>query len=74
MKDLAGAFAQLPRLPKMLKASAIVDTLVDGCEKGAFVFRLPRSENDTPTSEVQKAINDVLANVKEDLKLRQSGS
>ena len=32
------------------------------------------SENDTPTPEVQKAINDVLATVKEDLRLRQSGS
>ena len=27
VKDLAGAFAQLPHLPKMLKADAIVDTL-----------------------------------------------
>ena len=44
VKDLAGAFAQLPRLPKMLKASAIVDTLIDGCEKGAFVFRVPRPD------------------------------
>jgi hypothetical protein len=44
VKDLAGAFAQIPRLPKMLKASAIVDTLVDGCEKGAFVLRLTRPD------------------------------
>jgi hypothetical protein len=44
VKDLAGAFAQLPHLPKMLKASAILDTLVDGCEKGTFVLRLTRPD------------------------------
>jgi hypothetical protein len=44
VKDLAGAFAQLPHLPKMLKADAIVDTLVDGCEQGAFVLRLTRPD------------------------------
>lgn len=44
VKDLAGSFAQLPHLPKMLKASAILDTLVDGCEKGTFVLRLTRPD------------------------------
>ena len=44
VKDLAGAFAQLPHLPKMLKASAILDTLVDGCEQGTFVLRLARPD------------------------------
>ena len=44
VKDLAGAFAQLPHLPKMLKASAILDTLVNGCEQGIFVLRLPRPD------------------------------
>ena len=44
VKDLAGAFAQLPHLPKMLKASAILDTLADGCEKGTFVLRLTRPD------------------------------
>lgn len=44
VKDLAGAFAQLPHLPKMLKASAILDTLVDGCEKGTFILRLTRPD------------------------------
>jgi hypothetical protein len=44
VKDLAGAFAQLPHLPKMLKADAIVDTLVNGCEQGAFVLRLTRPD------------------------------
>jgi hypothetical protein len=31
-------------MPKMLKASAILDTLVDGCENGAFVLRLTRPD------------------------------
>ncbi|MBI4525152.1 MAG: DUF499 domain-containing protein [Deltaproteobacteria bacterium] len=44
VKDLAGAFAQLPHLPKMLKTSAILDTLADGCEKGTFVLRLTRPD------------------------------
>ncbi|MBI5116394.1 DUF499 domain-containing protein [Candidatus Poribacteria bacterium] len=44
VKDLAGAFAQLPHLPKMLKASAILDTLVSGCEQGTFVLRLTRPD------------------------------
>ncbi len=44
VKDLAGAFAQLPHLPKMLKADAILDTLVAGCEQGTFVLRLTRPD------------------------------
>jgi hypothetical protein len=44
VKDLAGAFAQLPHLPKMFKASAILDTLADGCEQGTFVLRLVRPD------------------------------
>lgn len=44
VRDLAGAFAQLPHLPKMLKASAILDTLAEGCKKGIFVLRLTRPD------------------------------
>src|SRR5574341_1087083 len=44
VKDLAGAFAQLPHLPKMLKAGAILETLADGCEQGTFVLRLVRPD------------------------------
>lgn len=44
VKDLAGAFAQLPHLPKMLKAQAIMETLVDGCVQGSFVLRLMRPD------------------------------
>ena len=44
VKDLAGAFAQLPQLPKMLKAQAINDTLAGGCEQGNFVLKLTRPD------------------------------
>jgi len=49
VKDLAGAFAQLPHLPKMLKASAILDTLADGCELATFVLRLVRPDGTSRT-------------------------
>jgi hypothetical protein len=49
VKDLSGAFAQLPHLPKMLKTQAILDTLVEGCEKGAFVLRLVRPDGSART-------------------------
>ena len=44
VKDLAGAFAQLPHLPKMLKSRAIVETLVEGCVQGTFVLKLTRPD------------------------------
>jgi hypothetical protein len=44
VKDLSGAFAQMPHLPKMLKAQAILDTLSEGCAQGAFVLRLNRPD------------------------------
>jgi hypothetical protein len=49
VKDLAGAFAQMPHLPKMLNASAIVDTLVDGCIAGDFVLQLKRPDKTVRT-------------------------
>ena len=44
VKDLSGAFAQLPHLPKMLRSEAILDTLVDGCMQGSFVLRVCRPD------------------------------
>jgi hypothetical protein len=44
VKDLSGSFAQLPHLPKMLKAQAILDTLADGAAQGAFVLRQTRPD------------------------------
>ena len=49
VKDLAGAFAQMPHLPKMLKAQAIVETLVEGCAEGTFVLRLTRPDGSRRT-------------------------
>jgi hypothetical protein len=49
VKDLSGAFAQLPHLPKMLNASAIVDTLVDGCVAGDFLLQLKRPDRSART-------------------------
>lgn len=44
VKDLVFAFAQYPRLPKMLASQAILDTLVAGCRDGTFVLRLARPD------------------------------
>jgi len=49
VKDLSGAFAQLPHLPKMIKASAILSTLAEGCGKGIFVLRLVRPDGTSRT-------------------------
>jgi hypothetical protein len=49
VKDLVTAFAQLPRLPKMLKRSAILDTLLLGCREGLFVLRVFRPDRSTRT-------------------------
>ena len=40
---------QLPHLPKMRNASAIVDTLVDGCVAGDFVLQLRRPDKSLRT-------------------------
>jgi hypothetical protein len=44
VKDLAGAFAANPALPKMLSRKAIVDTLINGCLAGLFVLRVTRPD------------------------------
>ena len=49
VKDLAGAFAQLAHLPKMLKSGAIRDTLAIGCEQGTFVLRVTRPDRSSRT-------------------------
>ena len=49
VKDLVGAFAQFPHLPKMLNQKAILDTLVNGCLEGAFVLRLLRPDRSEHT-------------------------
>jgi len=50
VKDLVGAFAQFPHLPKMLQRQAILDTLVQGARKGLFVLRATRPDRSIKTS------------------------
>lgn len=49
VKDLVTAYAQFPRLPKMLQAQAILDTLVNGCREGMFVLRVTRPDRSCRT-------------------------
>ncbi len=39
VKDLVGAFAQFPHLPRMLRRKEILETLVQGAREGFFVLR-----------------------------------
>lgn len=48
-RDLVSAFAQYPQLPKMLRPSAILDTLVNGCMEGIFVTRVTRPDRSLRT-------------------------
>ncbi len=49
VKDLVGAFAQFPHLPKMLNRQAILDTVVQGCREGQFVLRMARPDRSNRT-------------------------
>lgn len=49
VKDLVGAFARFPRLPKMMSRRAILDTIVNGCVEGVFVARLTRPDKSVRT-------------------------
>jgi len=49
VKDLVGAFAQVPRLPKMLSRKAIMETLTAGCRSGMLVLRLTRPDRSVRT-------------------------
>lgn len=44
IKDLMGAFAQVPKLPKMLRRGEILETLVDGARQGFYVLRQMRPD------------------------------
>ena len=48
-RDLVGAFALSPKLPKMLNRGAILDTLVQGCKEGQFVIKAPRPDRTART-------------------------
>ena len=49
VKNLVGAFAQFPHLPKMLSRDAIVDTITHGASDGVFVLRLTRPDRSVKT-------------------------
>ncbi len=49
VRNLVEAFAQFPRLPKMLRPQAVLDTLLAGCESGLFVMRLTRPDRSVRT-------------------------
>ena len=49
VKDLVGAFAQFPQLPKMLRRKEILDTVVQGVREGVWVARLTRPDRTVRT-------------------------
>ena len=49
VKDLAGAFAENPKLPKMLRRKEILDTIDQGVLDGIFVAALVRPDKSTKT-------------------------
>ncbi len=60
VRDLVGAFARFPRLPKMLNRQAILDTIVNGCVEGIFVARLVRPDKSVRTFWRQRPDDQVL--------------
>ena len=49
VKDLAGAFARYPRLPKVLNSKVLLDTVLQGVERGLLVARLARPDGSVRT-------------------------
>ncbi len=49
VSDLVGAFARYPRLPKLLHAKVLLDTVLQGVERGLFVARLVRPDGSART-------------------------
>ncbi len=49
VKDLVGAFAQFPKLPKMLRTKEILDTVVQGVQEGIWVARIMRPDRTART-------------------------
>ena len=47
--DLVGAFARYPRLPKLLHPKVLLDTVLQGVERGLFVARLVRPDGSART-------------------------
>ena len=49
VKDLVGAFAQFPKLPKMLRRKEILDTVVQGVQEGIWVAQVVRPDRTVRT-------------------------
>jgi Protein of unknown function (DUF499) len=49
VKDLLGAFAQIPKLPKMLRQKEILDTIEQGVRDGIFIAKLTRPDKSART-------------------------
>ncbi|MDE0183895.1 MAG: DUF499 domain-containing protein [Candidatus Poribacteria bacterium] len=49
VKDLVGAFAQFPKLPKMLRSKGIMDTVVGGVQQGIWAAQYTRPDKTTKT-------------------------
>ena len=49
VKDLAGAFARHPRLPKVLTPRVLLDTVLQGVQRGLLVGRLARPDGSIRT-------------------------
>ena len=47
--DLAGSFARAPRLPKLLRPKIVLDTVLQGVERGLFVARVARPDGTART-------------------------
>ena len=49
VKDLVGAFAQNPKLPKMLRAKGVMDTVLGGVQQGIWVAQVVRPDKTSKT-------------------------
>ncbi len=49
VKTIVGAFAERPKLPKMLRRRAVLETVSNGCEQGLFVLTLKRPDGSSRT-------------------------
>jgi hypothetical protein len=49
VKTIVGAFAERPKLPKMLRRKDLLDTVANGCQQGLFVLSLPRPDGSART-------------------------
>ncbi len=49
VKTIVGAFAEQPKLPKMLRRKDLLDTVSNGCIQGHYVLSLPRPDGTVRT-------------------------